>query len=181
MHTFTTIDFELATSDYTSICAVGLVSVVNGKIVNEFYSLVQPPDNKYMWQTTRVHGIKAKDTLYAPTFTTLFPDLLPLIYGQHMVAHNEELDRKVLRRSMRKAGLVYEDLDLKETWDCTSKIYKSLGFAKTKLSLLCDIMEVDIKPHDALSDARATAELYLKREQAQKKLKTYELKMESSV
>ena len=175
MHTFTSIDFELATSEYNSVCAVGLVSVVNGEIVNEFYSLVQPPDNKYMWQTTRVHGIKPKDTVNAPKFLDIFPAILPLIYGQKMVAHNEELDRKVLRRCMQHYGLVYEDLGLQEKWDCTSKIYKQLGFTKTKLSIVCDIMGVQLNPHDALSDARASAELYLNRELAAQKLAEHQL------
>lgn len=170
MHTFTAIDFELATSDYTSVCAVGLVTVVDGKIVNEFYSLVQPPENKYMWQTTRVHGIKAKDTIHSPTFDELFPALLPLIYGQDMVAHNEELDRKVLRRTMNHYGLVYEDLGLLDPWQCTSKIYKAQGFEKTKLSIVCEIMGIHLDPHDALSDARASALLYLEKGQANDKL-----------
>lgn len=175
MYTFTSIDFELATSEYNSVCAVGVVSVVDGRIVNEFYSLVQPPENKYMWQTSRVHGIKAKDTLHAPTFLDIFPAILPLVYGQHMVAHNEELDRKVLRRAMQHCGLVYEDLGLQETWDCTSKIYKQLGFAKTKLSILCEIMGVELNPHDALSDARASAELFLLKDKAQDALTKYQL------
>ena len=174
MHTFTSIDFELATSDYTSVCAVGLVSVVDGEIVNEFYSLVQPPANKYMWQTTRVHGIKAKDTANAPTFEQLFPEILPLIYGQIMVAHNEELDRKVLRQTMQYYGLAYDELELQQTWLCTSKIYKQLGFEKTKLSMACDIMGIAINPHDALSDARASAELFLKKDLAKEKLLEYQ-------
>jgi len=175
MHTFTSIDFELATSEYNSVCAVGMVSVVDGEIVNEYYSLVQPPDNKYMWQTTRVHGIKAKDTLNAPTFLEIFPAILPLVFGQKMVAHNEELDRKVLRRCMQYYGLVYEDLGLKDKWDCTSQIYKQLGFVKTKLSVVCDIMEIQLNPHDALSDARASAELYLKVDDAKQQLEKYQL------
>lgn len=174
MHTFTSIDFELATSEYTSVCAVGLVSVVDGMIANEFYSLVQPPANKYMWQTTRVHGIRPKDTQHAPTFEELFPAILPLIYGQNMVAHNEELDRKVLRQTMQYYGLAYEELELKQTWECTSKIYKKLGFEKTKLSIVCKIMDVEIKPHDALSDARACAELYLKRDRAKEMLSVFQ-------
>lgn len=175
MHTFTAIDFELATSDYNSVCAIGLVSVAEGKIVNEYYSLVQPPNNKYMWQTTRVHGIKSKDTLHAPTFMQIFPAILPLIFGQKMVAHNEELDRKVLRQTMKHYGLLYEELDLDEQWVCTSKIYKNEGFEKTKLSLVCGIMGIELDAHDALSDARASAILYLKKGIAKEELTKYQI------
>ena len=166
METFTAIDFELATSDYTSVCSVGIVNVVNREIVNEFYSLVQPPNNKYMWQTTRVHGIKAKDTLEAPKFIDLFPLLEPLLVNQFMVAHNEAFDRAVLQRTMKLYGLNYKSLRLPEKWDCTSEIYKSKGFEKTKLSVCCGLMGIELNHHDALSDARASALLYLKQEQA---------------
>src|SRR5690606_39466323 len=92
-----------------------------------------------------------------------------------MVAHNEELDRKVLKRTMQHYGLVYEDLGLPETWECTSKIYKQQGFEKTKLSLVCDIMGVELDPHDALSDARASALLYMKKDFAKKALEQYQI------
>ncbi len=163
MHTFTAIDFELATADYTSVCSVGIVKVLNGNIIEEFYSLVQPPKNKFMWQTTRVHGIKSKDTVSAPTFDELFPVIAPLLSGQKMVAHNEAFDRSVLQKTMKLHGLDYAILALPEKWECTSEIYRKAGFLKTKLSICCEIMEVELNHHDALSDARASALLYLKR------------------
>lgn len=160
--TFTAIDFELATANYNSVCAVGIVDVVDGEIVQEFYSLVQPPQNKYMWQTSRVHGIKPKHTASAPSFIELFPSIKDLLVSKHMIAHDELLDRSVLKKTMEFYGLPYEQLGLAEMWDCTSKIYRSLGFERTKLSICCELMGVELKHHDALSDARATAELYLK-------------------
>jgi len=77
--TFTAIDFELATADYTSVCAVGIVKVENGEVVREFHGLVRPPGNKYMWQTTRVHGIKPRHTVAAPSFAELFPEIKPYL------------------------------------------------------------------------------------------------------
>jgi len=159
--TFTAIDFELATADYTSVCAVGIVRVENGDIVREFHGLVRPPGNKYMWQTTRVHGIKPRDTAAAPSFAELFPEIRPYLERAHMVAHNEKFDREVLMKTMRHYGLDYSALGLAKTWDCTSAIYRAKGFAKTKLSLCCSIMGVELRHHDPLSDAKAAAELYL--------------------
>lgn len=163
MHAFTAIDFELATSDYTSVCSVGIVTVVDDKIVNEFYSLIRPPQNKFMWQTTRVHGIKAKDTIEAPTFDKLFPTLSVLLTGQKMVAHNESFDRAVLQQTMGLYGLNYKELKLPEKWICTSDLYRKAGLQKTKLSICCNLMDIELDHHDALSDARASALLYLKR------------------
>lgn len=166
-NTFTTIDFELATAKYSSVCAVGIVDVVGGKIVNEFYSLVRPPHNSYMWQTSRVHKIKPKHTADSPTFAELFPQIRDLIKGKHMVAHDELLDRSVLKETMAYYHLPYQELQLAEAWDCTSKIYRAIGFERTKLSICCELMGVELKHHDALSDARATAELYLKIDEAE--------------
>lgn len=170
-NTFTSIDFELATAKYSSVCAVGIVNVVEGIITNEFYSLVRPPENKYMWQTSRIHGIKPKHTESAPTFIELFPQINGLLQGQTMVAHDELLDRSVLKETMSFYNLSYQHLGLPQMWECTSKIYRSLGFQRTKLSICCEIMGVTLQHHDALSDARATAELYLKQDEVKNNLK----------
>ena len=45
MKDFAAIDFETANRQLTSACAVGLVIVREGKIVDTFYSLIQPEPN----------------------------------------------------------------------------------------------------------------------------------------
>ncbi|WP_270089004.1 3'-5' exonuclease [Sphingobacterium sp. SYP-B4668] len=165
LHSFTAIDFELATAAYNSVCSVGIVCVENGVITDEFYSLVKPPRNEYMWQTTRVHGIKAKNTADAPSFEEIYPKIKELLKGQKMVAHNEKFDREVLSKTMRSYNLDYRELHLPVMWECTSKIYKEKGFKKTKLNLCCEIMGIALNHHEALSDAKAAAFLYLKQEE----------------
>jgi len=112
-----------------------------------------------------VHGIKPKDTLHAPTFAELFPTLRVLLAGQKMVAHNEAFDRSVLQKTMTHYGLNYKQLHLPEKWECTSHLYRSKGFPKTKLSVCCAIMGIPLDHHDALSDARGSALLYLKQDE----------------
>jgi len=164
MTTFTAIDFELASANYNSVCAVGIVNVVNGEVVQEYYSLVRPPNNEYMWQTTRVHGIKPKHTADAQSFGAIFATIQPMLQGQFMIAHDEQFDRSVLQKTMKLYDLDYSQLGLPDNWACTSKIYKSLGFPKTKLSVCCEIMGIELNAHDALSDAKACAHLYLKKD-----------------
>jgi DNA polymerase-3 subunit epsilon len=53
--TFTAIDFETATAFHP--CSVGIVTVENGVIVDEFVSLIKPPNNLYSPYTIQVHGI----------------------------------------------------------------------------------------------------------------------------
>ena len=48
-NSFAAIDFELANGVRNSVCSVGIVVVENGEIVDQYYSLVKPPKNKYHW------------------------------------------------------------------------------------------------------------------------------------
>jgi len=162
--TFTSIDFETATGNQNSACAVGIVSVKDGIIIDEYYSLIQPPRNEYIWQTTRVHGIHPRDTASAPTFKTIYPQIEQLLKGKLMVAHNELFDRHVLMKTMQYYHLPYAELGLPNMWECTCKIYKGKGFKPAKLNHCCEIMGIELNHHEALSDARACALLYLNKD-----------------
>lgn len=160
---FTAIDFETATGKRSSACAVGIVTVKNGRITDEYYSLIQPPGNEYFGMNIAVHGIRPVDTADAPTFTELYPEIRQRLQGQTLVAHNEVFDRSVLRRTMEHYELDYTELGLAERWECTMRIYKSKGFVPYKLNACCERLGIALKHHEALSDAIACAKLYLLR------------------
>jgi len=148
---FTAIDFETANGKMWSICQVGLVRVENGVIVKELELLVQPPDNDYHWGNSRVHGITKKETAHAPTFAAVWPDLQQYIQGQHVVAHNASFDCASLQQTLE----YYQLPKARFHEHCTVKIYKR------KLSLLCNHYNIELKHHNALSDARACARLFM--------------------
>lgn len=159
--TFTAIDFETATGYHP--CSVGIVTVENGVIVDEYVSLIKPPKNEYSPYTIAVHGIYPKDTIHAKPFNQVFPEIKKRIQNRIVVAHNESFDRNVLAKSMAFYGLDYDELNIGSRWECTVKIYKSKGLKPTKLSDCCREMNIDLNHHEALSDARACAKLYLRR------------------
>ena len=159
--TFTAIDFETATAHHP--CSVGIVTVENGVIVDEFVTLIKPPNNQYSPFTIQVHGIHPRDTMHAKTFEQVYPEIKKRIQNRIVVAHNESFDRNVLAKSMALHGLDYSDLNLAHRWECTVKIYKAKGLKPTKLSDCCREMNIQLNHHEALSDARACAKLYLLR------------------
>ena len=159
--TFTAIDFETATGYRNSACAVGIVSVKNSKIVNEYYSLIKPPDNYYWGKFTDIHGITPQDTENAPNFKKIYPDIKKLLTRKIIVAHNESFDRGVLIKTMELYGLDYKDLELPAMWECTVKICRAKGFSPCKLNDCCDRANIELVHHEALSDARAAAKLYM--------------------
>ncbi|MGO3305327.1 MAG: 3'-5' exonuclease, partial [Sphingobacterium sp.] len=90
--------------------------------------------------------------------------------GAKMVAHNEKFDREVLMKTMNLFGLDYKELNLPPIWECTSKIYRAKGFKKTKLSICCNIMGIELNHHDPLSDAKASAQLFMNQDKVTKDL-----------
>lgn len=160
---FTAIDFETATGKRDSACAVGIVTVENGEITEEYFSLIQPPGNAYFGMNIAVHGIRPSDTVNAPSFSALYPEIKIRLQNRTIVAHNEVFDRSVLKRTMESYALDYTELGLAERWECTMRIYKAKGFVPYKLNSCCDRLGIALQHHEALSDAIGCAKLYLKR------------------
>ena len=159
---FTAIDFETATGYRNSACAIGLVRVESGKIVDTYCSLIRPPGNEYWSRNVDVHGISSQDTAGVPTFMELFPDFKHFIEGRILVAHNASFDKSVLAKTMAHYDLNYQMLNVPQ-WECTLKIYRAKGFAPCKLSDCCNRLNIELNHHEALSDAVACAHLYIRR------------------
>lgn len=157
---FIAIDFETATKHH--ICAVGIVTVENGEITDEYHTLIKPPNNEYNWHTIQVHGIRPKDTINAPSFDKIFPEIKKRLKGKKIIAHNESFDRNVLRKTMHDYNIDYSELNITDKWECTMQIYRAKGYKPATLNACCQLNNIELNHHEALSDARACAKLYLK-------------------
>ncbi len=149
---FTAIDFETAQGQRWSICQVGIVRVEHGVITDEVNMLVQPPGNYYWDRFTQIHGISRWDTADAPTFDKVWRSIRPFIENQTLVAHNGmSFDFPVLNKTLEYYSLMVPEYEKR----CTYKIFKS------NLAVLCSQYSIPLNHHDALSDAKACAKLYL--------------------
>lgn len=157
---YVAIDFETAQKHH--ICAVGIVTMDDGVIVDEYYTLVQPPFNEYSWFTIQVHGIQPSDTEDSPIFTDIYPEIEKRLKGNIVVAHNEGFDRGVLTKTMADYRMDYADLELPAKWECTMKMAKKAGYPSAKLNACAEMHNVPLVHHEALSDARACGILYHK-------------------
>lgn len=149
---FVALDFETATAKRCSVCQIGMVRVRNGEVIDEFSSLICPPDNEYSYWNQRVHGLGPDDTAGAPNFAQLWPQIRDFIGDDMIVAHNVSFDRSCLRKSWE----VFELEAISNEYDCT---YRQTGLS---LSKACDQYEVVLENHhDALADALACAKVYV--------------------
>ncbi|WP_375605519.1 3'-5' exonuclease [Flavobacterium davisii] len=152
LNTFTAIDFETASGESASICQVGLVRVENGVYTKEINLLVQPPNNFYWSRFIDIHGITPQMTLNAPLFKDIWHEIEPYITNHVVVAHNgKSFDFPVLKKTLAFYNIENPNYVMQDTY----KIYGE------KLSTLCKKHKIELKHHDALSDAKACAELYL--------------------
>lgn len=67
MKDFAAIDFETANYERSSVCAVGIVIVRHGEIVDSFYSLIHPEPNYYISMCSEVNGLSHQDTDASPS------------------------------------------------------------------------------------------------------------------
>ena len=103
---FTAIDFETATRDPNSACAIGLVRVEGGRIVRRAYHLIRPPSAAF--EFTYLHGIDWATVHAAPTFAQVWPRLVGFFENiDFAAAHNAEFDVGVLRASYGWYGLPF--------------------------------------------------------------------------
>jgi DNA polymerase-3 subunit epsilon len=150
------IDFETATADRASACAVGVVLVDEGRISGEHVQLIQPPGNRYDAFNTYIHGLGPDDTRDAPRFAELWPALRHMLVGRLVVAHNAAFDVRVIQREVAAADLPCDEFD----YLCTMVLARRalMGIGSYSLPFVCEHLDVTHdRHHDALADARACA------------------------
>ncbi len=150
---FVAIDFETATTSGFA-CQLGIVEVEDGIIISEKEYLFQPPENKYDWACTFVHHLSAASTTDAKTFADYWPEIKDMLEGKTIVAHNASFDMRVLNYNMD-----YYKLGALKVGDVICTFHE---LRNTDLYSACSFFGIDIQQHhDALSDARACAQLIL--------------------
>ncbi len=158
MSSFVALDFE--TSDYPadSACAIGLVRVENGKIVKEYSHLIKPPRQRMRF--TDIHGITWADVADKPTFGQLWPEFSNFFEGvDYIVAHNAPFDRGVLHACCEAYAIEVPALPFR----CTVRVARNhFAIKPAKLSNVCRVLGIDLNHHEALSDARASAQIMIR-------------------
>lgn len=152
---FVAIDFETMTSCRTSACALGMVKVIDGEIVQEFYSIINPVRDEHTDKESnrKIHGIALATAEKANTFAELFDGIRLFISGLPIVCHNKSADIAILEQLMDFYGLSGID---------TSTAICTYSLTGKSLSECCkDYGIKEAHHHNALWDAEACARIYL--------------------
>lgn len=156
---FTVLHFEIANWYRKSACSIGMLRVEDGKIIDQFYSLIRPEPFWFHKINTSVHGITENECKNEPTFGELWPKIQDWIDGQTIVSHNVSFERSVLNHLLK-------EYDLKaniEEYLCSSYLSRVAYPNLASYELPSVYHEALSKPfdnhHHVLNDAIASAEI----------------------
>lgn len=157
--TWVAIDFETATREANSACALGVAVVTDDRVVRSESWLIRPPFNTYEYRNVLIHGITAEDTALAPDFAEVWWELAPILASGPLLAHNAAFDIRVLRALIASFELATPSYEYACTVSLARKAFPRL--ANHKLNTVCDHCAITLVHHDAASDAIACANVAL--------------------
>ena len=140
-----------ANADRDRITEIGLLEVVEGKLVGEWSTLVNP-GHGIPAAITSLTGITNEMVAHAPTFAEIGPGLLERLEDRLLVAHNARFDYAFLRAEFRRIGIRFRARVL-----CTVRVSRAL-FPEHRHHNLDSVMErfglSCAARHRALGDAQ---------------------------
>ena len=89
---FVAIDFETATSNYTSVCSLGICVVENNKITDRKEILIKPEPFEFNDYNIKIHGITPDMVVNKPTLADYWDKLKPYLDHKTVIAHNAGFD-----------------------------------------------------------------------------------------
>jgi DNA polymerase-3 subunit epsilon len=153
------------------VLAVGMVPVREGviRIGQAFRTLVRPGEGGTIDpESVRAHQLLWGEVKEAPTLAEVLPEIEARLEDAALLVHYGVIDVTFLRRDFRRCGLRWPSPPVVDT----AKLLRKIG-SLTQPDLPADMLPLNLgrarkayglpeyQAHDALTDAVATAELFL--------------------
>ena len=142
------------------VTEIGAYRVSNGKITDEFHTLVNP-ETPIPFFITGLTGISDRMVRYEPKFREIAADFLEFIGDSVLVAHNAHFDLRFLNHEI---GRIHENYRVANPHLCTVQLSRKLlpHIENHRLNTVAEYYSVAlINHHRASDDARATAHIFI--------------------
>ena len=150
---FVAIDVETANADMGSICQIGLARFVDGQLVEEWSTLVDPEDY-FDDVNISVHGIEARMVKGQPKLPQIADRLRSTLEGTVSVCHTH-FDRVAIGRAYGKYNLSPVFTTWLDSARVVRRTWKELAWKGYGLANVCRKIGYQFQHHDALEDAKA--------------------------
>ena len=158
---FVSVDVETACSRVSSICQIGIVGFRGGEVVFEFETLIDPRDH-FSSFNSRIHGITADHIVGKPSFGDLHPEIAAHLGSRITVAHSY-FDKGALAAACR----MHDRAAIEARWLDSVRVAKRAWpeLSSHRLNVVSRHLGIQLKHHDALSDARAAGLIVIRASQ----------------
>lgn len=160
--TFVVLDFETTGLNYkdNEIIQYGVVEFKDGNVINEFTKFFKPnqPVGKTVMRKTGITNEFLEDK---PRISKEYmEELLLLLGGKTIVAHNAPFDMKFLLKNLHDFNIAHEKFRVFDTLTASRRLINETP--NHKLETLKEYFNLDDgESHQALNDAKATGQLAL--------------------
>lgn len=166
---YTVVDIETTGTEtnFDKITEIAGVKIVNG-VITEYYHTLVNPGVHISDRIVELTGIDDELVKDSPKIAEVYPDFFKFVDGTVFVAHNAEFDFRFLYNAGKELGYIMTNKTV-DTVQLARKILPSLK--NHKLNTVCEHFNITFNHHRALSDAMATAEMFLELLKGKKSLK----------
>ncbi len=151
---YVVLDVETANSDYSSICQIGLVVIRDSKIAAE-KSILVDPEMHFDAMNTNIHGISSRHVVGKDTFPAAFYSLAEKL-KPFPILHHSHFDHTAINRAYDRYNATAPALRWLDSTKIVRRAWPQFAQKGYGLSNMCKHLDIKIKHHDALEDARAT-------------------------
>lgn len=161
MTSWVAIDFETANEYRGSPCAVAMVAVQEGRVVERYATYIQPPPQASYFSPFNValHGITPGDVEGAPTWPLALKEIVEFVGGRPVVAHNAAFDLGVIRNACDLMDLSWPDLTYACTLVVARRTWELISYSLPWVAEAAGHQLVD--HHEPTADAEAAAAIAL--------------------
>ena len=157
---FVAIDVETANADLSSICQVGVASFRDGKLHDQWKSLVNPED-EFDGINVSIHGIDEKKVRFSPIWSAVYPHVTVRLQGNIVVSHTA-FDRLALLRACEKNKLANYECQWLDSARVVRRAWPQFSRSGYGLANVGAKFGIKYAQHDALEDARCAGEILLR-------------------
>lgn len=156
---FLAIDFETASRQRGSACAIGFAKFENGEMVEVGNGLINPQISPHEWEAVNIsiHGITPEMVEASPPFAEVWGQVMDRYSGIPLVAHYAAFDMSVLRAEFARDGDGHGPVEPLR-YACSATLARQAwpSMLSVSLDVVAAELGIDFTHHEAASDAYAS-------------------------
>ncbi len=142
-----------------SICQIGIAKYSEGRLVEEWSSLIDPEDY-FDCINVDIHGITEEAVKGSPTFPQVIEILAHFLENTICVCHTH-FDRVSVGRAFAKYNLKEIEVVWLDSARVARRTWEDCAWRGYGLASVCEMIGYKFRHHDALEDAKASGQVLL--------------------